>query len=102
MINRAPLLETNEKIIDNSFLMLLKFLRSIDVKEVFCAGFDGYSDREDNYCNPAMEYYFIKEQAFHLNRHMKQAIAQFRESMNVEFITYSAYDEEEDINGASI
>jgi len=102
VVNRAPLLEVTESIIDNSFLMLIKFLKSIDVNEVFCAGFDGYSDREDNYCNPAMEYFFVRQEAFHLNSHMKDAIAEFRKTMNIQFITYSAYDEVEDINGASI
>ncbi len=102
VINRAPLLETHENIIDNSFLMLIKFLKSVDINEVYCAGFDGYSDKEDNYCNPAMEYYFVKQEAVHLNIHMKEAIAQLRETMKIQFITYSAYDEVEDINGASI
>jgi 4-hydroxy 2-oxovalerate aldolase len=102
VINRAPLLETHENIIDNSFLMLIKFLKSVDINEVYCAGFDGYSDKEDNYCNPAMEYYFVKREAVHLNIHMKEAIAQLRETMDIQFITYSAYDEVEDINGASI
>jgi 4-hydroxy 2-oxovalerate aldolase len=102
VVQRAPLLETAESIIDNSFLMLLKFLKSIDKKEVYCAGFDGYSDKEDNYCNPAMEYFFVKQEAAHLNMHMKEAIAGFRETMKIEFITYSAYDEVEDINRASI
>lgn len=102
VINRAPLLETHESIIDNSFLMLLKFLKSIEVDQVKCAGFDGYSDKEDNYCNPSMEYFFVKKEALHLNKHMKAAIAEFRETMDIQFITYSAYDAEEDINGASI
>ncbi len=102
VVNRASLLETEEKIIDNSFLMLVKFLGGIGVKEVFCAGFDGYSDKEDNYCNPAMEYGFVKQEASHLNYHMKKKIAEFRERMEICFITYSAYDVEEDINGAAI
>lgn len=102
VVNRAPLLETNEKIIDNSFLMLLKILKEIDMKEVNCVGFDGYSDKEDNYCNPSMEYYFVKKEAFHLNYHMKKRISELRNDMIINFITYSAYDAVEDINGASI
>lgn len=102
VINRAPLLETSEKIVDNSFLMLVKFLKKIGVKEVNCVGFDGYSDKEDNYCNPSMEYYFVKQEASHLNYHMKKRISEFRENMTINFITYSAYDVVEDINGASI
>lgn len=102
VINRAPLLESNERIVDNSFLMLLKFLKGIGVQKVFCAGFDGYSDKEDNYCNPTMEYSFVKQEALHLNHHMKEAIEKLREEIEVEFITYSAYDVVEDINGAAI
>ena len=102
IVNRAPLLETAEAIIDNSFLMLIKFLKSLDMEEIYCAGFDGYSDTEDNYCNPSMEYSFVKREALNLNKHMKVAIANFREDMDIRFITYSAYDAVEDINGASI
>lgn len=102
VINRAPLLETDEKISDNSFLMLVKFLGKIGVKEINCAGFDGYSDKEDNYCNPSMEYTFVKQEASHLNSHMKKRINEFRSDMKINFITYSAYDAEEDINGAAI
>ncbi len=102
VINRAPLLEKDEKIIDNSFLMLLKFLNRIGIKEVFCAGFDGYSDKESNYVNPDMEYSFMKREAFSLNAHIKASVAEYRKSMDINFITYSAYDAEEDIHGAAI
>lgn len=102
IINRAPLLEADEKIKDNSFLMLLRFMNEIGIKEIACAGFDGYSDQEDNYCNPGMEYSYIKENAGYLNKHMKQKISEFRKEINIQFITYSAYDVEEDISSASI
>jgi 4-hydroxy 2-oxovalerate aldolase len=102
VINRAPLLEKDEKIIDNSFLMLVKFLSNIGIKDVYCAGFDGYSDKENNYNNPEMEYDFVKREAVNLNSHMKASIADYRKTMNVTFITYSAYDAEEDIQGAAI
>ena len=102
VINRAPLLEKDEKIIDNSFLMMIKFLDRIGIREVFCAGFDGYSDRENNYSHPEMEYEFVQREAVSLNRHMKQVIAEYRKRMSIQFVTYSAYDTEEDIFGASI
>lgn len=102
VINRQPLLEDDEKIKDNSFLMLIGFLKSIGVKEIACAGFDGYSEQEDNYCNPGMEYAFVKSEAGYLNSHMKKKIAVFRQTMKIEFITFSAYDVEEDIHGAAI
>ena len=102
VINRAPLLEKDEKIIDNSFLMLVKFLHGIGIKEIFCAGFDGYSDKENNYNNPEMEYDFVKREAVSLNSHMKASIAEYRTKMDITFITYSAYDAKEDIHGAAI
>lgn len=102
VVNRAPLLEKDEKIIDNSFLMLIKYLHSIGIKEVYCAGFDGYSDKESNYSNPEMEYAFVRQEAKNLNLHMKASIAEYRTKMSINFITYSAYDVEEDIHGAAI
>ena len=49
-----------------------------------------------------MEYDFVKREAVSLNSHMKAAIAEYRRTMNIMFITYSAYDVEEDIHGAAI
>lgn len=102
VVNRTPLLEQNERITDNSFLMLIHLLMSIGIQEISCAGFDGYSDQEDNYCNPAMEYTFVKQETVYLNSHMKEKISEFREKIKIEFVTYSAYDVEEDIHGAAI
>ena len=82
--------------------MLIKLLQKIKVVEINCAGFDGYSDKEDNYCNPTMEYSFIKKEAAHLNEHMKKRIKEFRQKIKINFITFSSYDVEEDINGAAI
>ena len=102
VVNRAPLLESQERIQDNSFLMLMKYFQRLGIQSVFCAGFDGYSDKEDNYCNPAMEYQFIKKEAGYLNLIMKEKIGHLRKTMRIQFITFSAYDMVEDINGASI
>lgn len=102
VVNRVPLLEEQERITDNSFLMLIHLLMDIGIEEICCAGFDGYSDREDNYCNPSMEYAFVKQETVYLNSHMKAKIKEFRKRMKIEFVTYSAYDVEEDINGAAI
>ena len=102
VINRAPLLERDQAIKDNSFLMLIRFLHAIGVREVYCAGFDGYSDKESNYVNPEMEYSYLKREAVSLNSHMKTSIAEYRKTMDIHFITYSAYDAREDIYGAAI
>ena len=100
-INRAPLLEENQKIKDNSFLMLLKLLDDIKIGSVVCAGFDGYSENDDNYLNPEMEYYFVKKEAENLNKHMKEAIYEYRRTMDIKFLTFSLYDQIQDINSAA-
>lgn len=102
ILDRAPLMEKQERITDNSFLMLLKALVTAGVKCVSCAGMDGYSDKEDNYFNPCMEYTFIKNEAKYLNRHIKNAINELRKHITVKFITYTHYEENEDIHDAAI
>lgn len=93
---REPLLEKSEMIPDNSFLMLLKILHRIGIKKVVCAGFDGYSDKDDNYLNPQMEYSFIKDYARHLNEHMRDLIRSGNLGIEVEFLTYSHYTDQDD------
>ena len=95
-IERAPLLENRERITDNSLLMLLRVLNRAGIKNVACAGFDGYSDKEVNYFNPSMEYSFIKDEAKHLNRHMRDALENEFSDMQIKFVTYSHYTEVED------
>ncbi len=96
VFSREPLLEKNESIIDNSFLMLLKILYNCGIKELWCAGLDGYSDKEDNYFNPKMEYSFVKQEARHLNYHIREVINETYRDMNIYFITYSHYMDIED------
>ena len=93
---REGLLEKNESIVDNSFLMLLKVLNKCGVKKLACAGFDGYSDKEDNYFNPKMEYSFVKQEARHLNNHIREVINETYADMDIEFVTYSHYMDVED------
>lgn len=93
VVNREPLLERDEQIIDNSFIMLLKILAACQLNEVYCAGLDGYSDREDNYFNPKMEYSFVKAEALRMNKHIKNVIDQMRKDMNITFVTYSHYED---------
>ena len=98
---RESLLEKNESIVDNSFLMLLKVLNKCGVKKLACAGFDGYSDKEDNYFNPKMEYSFVKQEARHLNNHIREVINETYADMDIEFVTYSHYMDVEDSHDAA-
>ena len=100
-IDREPLLEQKEEIKDNSFLMLLKVLKRLGIREIACAGLDGYSDKEDNYAMPGMEYDFVKQAASHLNHHIRSVFAEECSDMKIEFITYSHYTEKDDIDSAT-
>lgn len=96
VVDRAPLLDKKSTIPDNSFLMLLKLVKQIGVKKVTCAGFDGYSAKDDNYFNPQMEYSFVKEEAFKLNTHIREVLNSDYKDMDIHFLTYSHYTDEED------
>lgn len=96
VIDRAPLLDKKSTITDNSFLMLLKLLSQIGIKKVTCAGFDGYSSKDDNYFNPAMEYSFIKAEAYQLNTYIRDVLNSSYKDIDIQFLTYSHYTEKED------
>lgn len=100
-VNLESLIEKNEKIVDNSFLMLLKLLQSIGISYVSCAGFDGYSETENNYFDLEMEYVELKEQAQSLNEHVRHTIAKLRENMQIDFITFSIYNQETNVYSAT-
>lgn len=98
IFNRDPLLEKQEEITDNSFLMLLKILYRAGLRKASCAGLDGYSDTEDNYFKTSMEYNFIKTVARRLNYHIKTVLATDYADMKLNFVTYSHYLDTEDWN----
>ena len=92
-IRYSNLLDFNAQIIDNSFLMLLKLLIRIGVKEVFLAGFDGYAtDDRPNYFNPDMEYQFTSNEAKALNDYVIGELKKLSNDIKVRFITRSYYN----------
>lgn len=94
IFDKEPLLEREEEIMDNPFLMLLKILQRANIKELYCAGLDGYSDCEDNYFQKDMEYSFVKNYALRLNYHIRDVLATQYRDMAISFITSSHYCEE--------
>lgn len=94
--SREPLLEKGQSIADNSMLMLLRLLRRCGVQKVYLAGFDGYSDREDNYFNPSMEYSFIRNKANQMNCHIREVLEKEYANMELNFLTFSRYTATQD------
>lgn len=91
-LNYSSLLDENAEIIDNSFIMLLKVMKRLGVKEVSLAGFDGYiGDAKQNYINPNMEYNFNEAQANALNQYVADVLSKMKKELKMEFITDSLY-----------
>lgn len=96
-LNNSVLLDKNAEVKDYSFVMLLKVLRSMDIKKVTCAGLDGYSETKDNYMEKDMEYWFARRNAASLNRYVQQYLSENAKDMLVSFLTSSYYTKREDI-----
>ena len=93
VLKYSNLLDFNAQYIDNSFLMLLKVLKKIGVKNVYAAGFDGYAtDNKPNYFDPDMEYSFTSNEAQDLNIYVIEQLNALCVDFSIEFITDSFYE----------
>lgn len=93
-LNSRWLLDLEGKVLDHSFIMLLKAVMKINVRQVYCAGLDGYSEKGENYCKPDMEYWFTKRELATFNGYVMKCLEEFRSRLEVNFITTSLYQEE--------
>ena len=91
-VNISSLLDRSSEYADNSLMMLLKILMRSGVKEVYLAGFDGYSGTDANYFDNGKEYVFAKQKADYLNRYMSDFIRENRENIRVHFLTSTKYE----------
>lgn len=91
ILNNEELLDKKADIVDNSFVMLLKVMKKLEIASLDCAGFDGYSEKEDNYFDSKMEYWFSRRKAENLNSYVKEFLKTSSDSLKVQFITDSYY-----------
>lgn len=94
ILNFSTLIDSETEIIDNSLIMLLKVLISMNVKEVTLAGFDGYDCDNSNYLNINMEYDFVKGKANYLNNYTRNFIQKNSKKISILFLTNSKYEED--------
>lgn len=90
-LNNSDLLDKTAVVMDYSFVMLLKVLMKINIKEVVCAGLDGYSEDQPNYASKDMEYWFAQRNALKLNQYVREFLNKSKENLNVSFITTTQY-----------
>lgn len=99
-MNYENWIEVDEQTHDSSSVIALKLLQACDVKEIYLAGFDGFSvNINDNYYNPNMRRPVNAEQAERRNHYYKMLFKHARDSgMKIQFITPSLYEKGWDEN----
>lgn len=91
-IDYSSLIDPNFEFRDSSFIMFLKLLIKLGVKECALAGFDGYKDEDGkNYLNVAMEYAFVKSKFSMLNEYTSDALAKLSKEISLKFVTDTEY-----------
>lgn len=75
---------------DNSLLLILNFLRKMDVESVFLAGFDGFDKNAANYVDDALENQ--QEQLYEQNSIVREILQRSYSSEHITFITPSKFD----------
>lgn len=81
-----------EAVRDNAGLMAIRFLGRLGVKEIYLAGFDGYShDTEENYGNSSMTFTLSRRFLEASNMYMNKVLKRLSEEVPVHFLTRPAY-----------
>ena len=91
-LDYSSLLDNEGEIPDNSFVMFMKAMVRLGIRQISAAGFDGYSlSTGNNYFMRSMEYPFNKTSAEHVNRQVKDNLKKMKDLLSVKFITDSVY-----------
>lgn len=91
-VNNEKLLDKSAKVIDYSFVMLLKLLADMSPREVVCAGMDGYSSNGNNYADEDMEYWFTRRVSDELNAYVRSALDVLKQDLQIRFLTSTLYE----------
>ncbi len=91
-VDYANLLNNVDGVRDNSALMLIKLLISLEAKEIYVAGIDGYShDRNSNYADRSMSYAPQLELFEVMNRGLASVLNMYAAEIPIHFITSPRY-----------
>lgn len=92
VLKYASFIDEKAEVIDNSFVMLLKVMIALNVRNVHVAGFDGYiTQKTGNYIRANMEYNFDADKTKRMNAYVKEKISEMSEQLHIDFITESLY-----------
>lgn len=92
VLKYSSLIDETAEVIDNSFVMLLKAMIQLGIKQVETAGFDGYVPKEKgNYVREYMDYNFENDKKERVNKYVRDVIREMADELKVGFITKSIY-----------
>ena len=97
IVSFRQLIKCGYEHIDNSVLMVLRLLDRFDIEELAIAGFDGYSnDEDDNYVCEDMEIAKVRDNPQMLNEEIRAMFADYMHTrthkFNIFFLTDSRFD----------
>ena len=95
VLNYSRWIEIDDSTHDSSFVIMLNLLKYCGVREIYLAGFDGFSmNLNDNYLDPNMRRPVNAAEAESRNAYNREFIRKMRTSgMTIHFLTPSKYDE---------
>ena len=95
VLNYSRWIEIDDSTHDTSFVIVMNLLKHCGVKEIFLAGFDGFSmNINDNYLDPNMRRPVNAAEAESRNAYNREFIRRLRASgITIHFLTPSKYDE---------
>ncbi len=97
-VNYSELLNDVASVHDNAGLMIIKLLINLGVEKVQLAGFDGYSNEAvDDYVDKDLMLVKDRKIISQLNRGVKEVLKLYSKDIEIEFLTESKYNMEEDI-----
>ena len=93
IVNYSSYLCDNQDVVDNSGLMLINLLRSLNTSKVFLAGFDGfYLERNNNYYSEDITNSADSEQLIRVNKAIASQLKKLKSKIELQLITESSYN----------
>jgi 4-hydroxy 2-oxovalerate aldolase len=86
--------KTEDGVNDSAIVIMFNILQAVGAKEIYLAGFDGFSSNiNENYMDPNLRRPVTEEQANERNRFVRKFLGKMREGMKLCFLTESKYEE---------
>ena len=93
IVNYSSYLCDNQDVVDNSGIMLINLLCSLNVPKVYLAGFDGfYLERRNNYYSEDITNSADSEQLIRVNKAITSQLKKLKSKIDIQFITESSYN----------